>query len=164
MSFRSKSSNEIKTIFQGSSLHDSAKVYIDVGQLHVYCANPVFTLIDLSDKCMTPWVKPWTSTRSIIYSWLRVINPPLPPLFKFCPLKSKLVWPECTKSMKLKWKSYRSNDDSLKWSLYRFITWWIFFQVGEVEQIFDKWPPRPPPPLLPTTPPVTCSQHLCVLH
>ena len=45
-------------------------------------------------------------------------------------LKSKLRWPKCPKSTKLKLKWNRSNDCSWKWCFYWVITWKLLFRGG----------------------------------
>ena len=46
-------------------------------------------------------------------------------------IKSKLVWPVCPKSMKLRQKWYRSNEYSWRWRFYWVITWKLLFSWGE---------------------------------
>ena len=49
---------------------------------------------------------------------------------KHC-LKFALVWPVYRKNTEVKWKWYRSNDYSLKWSFIWLITWKLLFS-GEI--------------------------------
>ena len=66
-------------------------------------------------------------------------------------IKPKLAWPVCTNSIKLKWRWYKSNNYSEKWSFSLVITWKLlfsggikiwweaFFQLGENQQTFVWW-------------------------